>query len=296
MTTSNQTLLVTGAAGQLGRRVVELLLEANAGRVIAATRTPEKLADLAARGAEVRHADFGDADTLRKAFAGAHRMLLISTGSLFPLGLRLGQQRAAVAAAVEAGVKHVVYTSAPAPYPIAGGGLLDDHFWTEQALYASPVEWTILRHQIYADALLGSIATAAQSGQLFSSVGNAGANYVTRADCARVGAAALASGWSGRRVLDVTGPNPVTQDEIAAVGAELTGKPIRHVSLSRDAQRAGMAAAKLPPFLIDALQAFQLAAAQGFHAITTSTIADLTGKPPQSVRDFLTTHRAALTP
>src|SRR6186997_326345 len=104
MPNSKPTLLVTGAAGQLGRRVVELALAANAGRVIAATRNPEKLADLAARGADVRHADFGDAASLREAFAGAQRMLLISTGSLFPLGLRLGQHRAAVAAAVEAGV------------------------------------------------------------------------------------------------------------------------------------------------------------------------------------------------
>jgi len=98
------TLLVTGASGQLGRRVVELLLDAKAGRVIATTRTPEKLASLAARGAEIRRADFADPASLRAAFGGADRLLLISTGDLFPLGLRLGQQRAAVAAAVAAGV------------------------------------------------------------------------------------------------------------------------------------------------------------------------------------------------
>jgi len=296
MPNSKPTLLVTGAAGQLGRRVVELALAANAGRVIAATRNPEKLADLAARGADVRHADFGDAASLREAFAGAQRMLLISTGSLFPLGLRLGQHRAAVAAAVEAGVRHVCYTSGPAPYPIAGGGLIDDHFWTEQALFASPLEWTILRHQIYADTLVNAIAAAAQSGQLHSSVGTAGMNYVTREDCARVDAAALVADWNGRRILDVTGPKPVTQDDVAAIGAELTDRPIRHVTLTREAQRAGMTGAGLPPFLIDALLAFQLAASQGYHAITSPAIADLTGKPPMSVRDFLSANRAALTP
>jgi NAD(P)H dehydrogenase (quinone) len=221
-------------------------------------------------------------------------MLLISTGDLFPLGLRLGQHRAAVAAAVAAGVKHILYTSGPAPYPIAGGGLIDDHFWTEQAIFASPIEWTILRHQIYMDTLLMSVTQAAVSGQLHSSMGNGASNYVTREDCARADAAALASDYSGRRILDITGPKPVTQDEVAAIASELTGRPIKHVNLTLDAQRAGMASAGLPPFLIDALQRFQIAASQGFHAITTPAAAELTGRPPQSVRDFLTTNRAKL--
>ncbi len=110
-------LLVTGAAGNLGRRVVELLLEAKAGPIIATTRAPEKLADFAKRGVEVRKADFNDPKTLKAAFAGAERLLLISTGDLFPDGARLRQHRAAVEAAVDAKVKHVIYTSAPSPYP-----------------------------------------------------------------------------------------------------------------------------------------------------------------------------------
>ncbi len=295
MTNSNETLLVTGASGQLGKRVVELLLDAKAGRVIATTRTPEKLAALAARGAEVRKADFKDSASLRAAFAGADRLLLISTGELFPLGLRLRQQRAAVTAAVDAGVKHILYTSGPAPYPIAGGGLIDDHFWTEQAIFASPTTWTILRHQIYMDTLLMSVPQAAASGQLYSSMGTGASNYVTREDCARADAAALASDFSGRRVLDITGPKPVTQDEVAAIASELTGRAIKHVNLTLEAQRAGMASAGLPPFLVDALQRFQIAASQGFHAIDTPAVKELTGSGPQSVRDFLTAHRAALT-
>jgi NAD(P)H dehydrogenase (quinone) len=296
MTKSKPTLLVSGASGQLGKRVVELLLDAQAGKVIATTRTPDKLAALAARGAEVRKADFKDPASLRAAFAGAERMLLVSTGDLFPPGLRLGQHRAAVAAAVDSGVRHILYTSGPAPYPIAGGGLIDDHFWTEQAIFASPLEWTILRHQIYMDTLLMSVPQAAASGQLSSSMGNGASNYVTREDCARADAAALASDFSGRRILDITGPKPVTQDEVAALASELTGRPIKHVNLTLEAQRAGMSAAGLPPFLVDALQRFQIAASQGFHAISTSAVSDLTGRAPQSVRDFLTAHRATLTP
>ena len=138
-------LLVTGAAGQLGRRVVELLLESKAGRVIATTRTPEKLA--AARGARrrVRTADFNDPASLREAFAGADGMLLISTGDLFPLGR--GSRNIARPSRPRSPRSHAHRLHVgPAPYPVAGGGLIDDHFWTEQALFSSPLEWTVLRH------------------------------------------------------------------------------------------------------------------------------------------------------
>jgi NAD(P)H dehydrogenase (quinone) len=223
-------------------------------------------------------------------------MLLISTGDLFPLGRRLAQHRAAIAAAVEAKIAHVVYTSGPAPYPVAGGALIDDHFWTEAALFASPLGWTVLRHQLYADTQIGALTQAAASGQLFSSMGAQGSNYVTREDCARVDAAALAADFDGRRVLDVTGPAPVTQQEIAAIGTELTGKPIRYVPITADAQRDSMAKAGLPPFLIDALARFQRAGAEGYLAITAPTVEQLTGKPPTALREFLTANRAALLP
>jgi NAD(P)H dehydrogenase (quinone) len=295
MANSRRSLLVTGAAGNLGRRVVELLLEAEAGPIIATTRTPEKLADFAKRGVEVRKADFNDPTTLQQAFAGAERLLLISTGDLFPEGARLRQHRAAVRAAVDAKVKHVVYTSAPAPYPTPAGSLINDHFWTEQALAASALEWTILRHHLYTEFLLGTLGAALKLGQLTSSVGKNGVNYVTREDCARADAAALAADFSGHRILDVTGPAPVTQDELAAIASKLTGKPLKHVTVSRAEHGKILEGAGLPPFLIDALLNFQEQGAHGYLAVSPPTVKALTGKVPTSVQDFLTVNRAALT-
>jgi len=295
MPNTRKPLLVTGAAGNLGRRVVELLLEAKAGPIVATTRTPEKLADFAKRGVEVRKADFNDPTTLAKAFAGVERLLLVSTGDLFPEGARLKQHRNAVQAAVAAGVKNVVYTSAPAPYPTPAGSLINDHYWTEQALAASPLEWTILRHHLYTEFLIATLTTAIKFGQLTSSVGTAGTNYVTREDCARADAAALASDFSGRRVLDVTGPAPVTQDELASLASRLSGKPVRHVAVSRAEHGKVLAGAGLPPFLVDALLNFNEAGAHGYHAVSPPTVQTLTGKTATSVQDYLTANRAALT-
>ena len=94
-------LLVTGASGHLGRRVVELLLEKKAGTVIAGTRDPAKVADLVAKGAEARVVDFDKPETLDAAFAGVDRLLIVSTDAL---AVRTGQQRRAVEAAVHSAV------------------------------------------------------------------------------------------------------------------------------------------------------------------------------------------------
>lgn len=292
---TQRTLLVTGAAGNLGRQVVEHLLEMKAGRIVATTRTPDKLADLAKRGVDVRQADFTVPEALKKAFAGAERMLLISTGDLFPEGLRLRQHRAAVQAAVEAGVKHVLYTSAPAPYPTAKGSLINDHFWTEQTLAASPLEWTILRHYIYTDFLVGTLATSLQHGVLTGSAGDGGGNYVTRADCARADAAALAADFSGKRILDITGPGPVTRAELASIASDLAGKPLRYQDLSRAEHEKMLLGFNLPPFLVDALVSFDAAQRLGHHAIRSPAVQELTGKAPMSVKEYLTSQRAALT-
>lgn len=289
-----KTFLVTGASGHLGRRAVEALIEADAGKVIAMTRAPEKLADLAERGVEVRAASFDDPSSLQAAFGGVDRILLVSTDALYAPGLRIAQHRNAIGAAAAAGVEHAVYTSSTGPQPQEKGGLLDDHFWSEHALAATDLGWTILRENLYADTLLMGLPQAVATGQLFSAAGDKGRSYVTRDDCARAAAGALVSA-NGRQVLELTGPAPVTQDEIAAIASELTGRPIRHVSLEPEALRGGMSQAGLPPFIVDALINFDIAAAEGRHAIVTSAVKDLTGRAPTSVREFLAAHAAALT-
>ena len=133
----SNTLLVTGASGQLGRRVIHHLLRTHqvpAARIIATTRKPDALADLAAEGVVVRQADFEDPASMVRAFVGAQRLLLISTDALDRPGRRLEQHQAAVAAAVGAGVNHVVYTSMLKPEPGSPIPFAPDHFGTEQGV------------------------------------------------------------------------------------------------------------------------------------------------------------------
>ncbi len=288
---SSSTLLVTGASGQLGRRAVEILLEKKAGKVIAGTRDPAKVADLVTRGAEARVVDFDKPETLAEAFRGVDRLLFISSDAL---PIRTEQHRRVVDAATKAGVKHVVYTSSPAPKPFPNNDILNSHFWTEHALAASPMGWTVLRNNIYAEIILVGLPHALQTGQMFSATGTAGRNYVTREDCAAAAAGALLDGFDGRRILEVSGPAPVTQDEVAALVSALAGKTVTHVAVPAEGLRQGLLGAGLPDFYADVLVGFDVDAAEGFHATTTPVVEQLAGRAPTSVADFLKANAAAI--
>lgn len=288
------TLLVTGASGHLGQRVLELLLEAQTGPIIATTRTPEKLAAFAARGVTVRQADFEDPASLRQAFTGADRLLLISTDAVDGSDRRTKQHLNAVNAAADAGVKHLIYTSLTRPEPGSPITLAPDHYATEQALAASSLDWTVLRNNVYTDGLLQSLPRAVATGQLMAATGTGGTGFVTREDCARAAAAALAAETTGRRTLDITGPAIVTHAELAQMAQEITGRPVAYVPVPAEAMKAGIVAAGLPEFVADLIVSFDVATAQGVLAVTSSTVQELTGRPAQSVREFLTAQRAAL--
>lgn len=288
------TLLVTGASGHLGRRVVELLLEAQAGKIVAATRTPEKLADFAQRGVIVRQADFDDPESLTQAFAGVDRILLISTDAVGAPGYRLNQHINAVKAAEESGVKHVVYTSLTSPGPDSPIGLAPDHYGTEQALEKSKLGWTILRNNVYAEMLLGSLPRAIQMGSIFAAAGEGKTGYVTREDCARAAAAALAAPFEGRRILDVTGPEALSQADLAKIASDLSGKQITYVPIELEALIQGMTGAGLPRPVAEIYASFDTGIKQGTLNVVSNTVEELTGKKPTSVADFLTAHRDVL--
>lgn len=274
---SDAKLFVTGASGNLGRRVVELLIEAGAaGRVIAGTRSPEKLADLSAQGVEVRFADFEDVASLAPAFQGAERLLLISS-----LGDdRLSQQLNALHAAEAVGVKHVIYTSIvnPTNTPVT---IASDHAATEAALEASSVSWTVLRNNIYAEVAAQSIEQALQfGGVLANAVGDGLHSYIAREDCARAAAAALLSDFEGKRVLNITSSEAISQVELAAIASQITGTSITYTPLSLEQVKQNLLGAGLPPALVEMIASFDAGGAADKFDLISDDFKTLTGREP----------------
>lgn len=287
-------LLVAGASGHLGRRVVQLLLEAGAGPIIGVTRNPDRIADLAARGVTVRRGDFDDPHSLSAAFAGAERMLLISTSDADPGGRRVAQHRAAVAAAVQAGVRHVIYTSLVYPDPGNPIAFAYQHFETEQALVNTPLDFTILRDNLYAEVVLWTLPRAVATGQLVAAAGDGGVAYVTRDDVARAAATVLADSTAGRRYRDVTGPEVITHAELARIASVVTGRPVAYVRVQPEDVRKALIAAGVPEGGVDTAVSLDVAIAQGRLGYTTNAVLELTGGVPRTLMAFLVDHKAAL--
>jgi NAD(P)H dehydrogenase (quinone) len=293
MSLADKQLLVTGASGNLGKAVVAELRRLGAKKVIAATRTPGRSEELAALGVEEREADFDRPETLQAAFRGAERLLLVSTDSLHAPGVRIKQHRAAIQAAVGAGVEHVVYTSLPNAHPTEGPSITDDHFWTEVALFESGLNWTILRNNLYAEVILRIAQFALKTGKLASATQSQGRSYVTREDCARTAAAAMLNS-TGKAIYDVTGPASVTHEQIASILSRLSGKSIQYVNVTPEEVEKGLVAAGIPQFAARSVRELDEETSRGYHAIITLTVANLTGRVPMSVENFLQTAVPAL--
>lgn len=293
----SDTILITGAAGQLGQRVIHHLLETYkvpAANLIAATRDPVKLAGLAAKGVTIRKADFDDASSLTAAFDGVDRLLIISTDALAVAGQRLKQHTAAVQAAVKAGVKHIAYTSMPSPDKSLVT-FAPDHLGTENAVKASGLPYTILRNAWYMDNYLHGMPHNLQAGSWYTASGDGKVANISREDCASAIAAALASGTSDSATYTLTGSESLTADQIAAVVADAVGKPLAAVKVTDEQLGKGLRGAGLPDFVADMLVSADANIRAGNFDLVTGDFTKLTGKQQEKLKDFFVAHRAALT-
>jgi NAD(P)H dehydrogenase (quinone) len=281
-------IAISGASGQLGRLAAEQVLREHDPRdVILATRTPAALGELAARGADVRRADFDDPPSLRAAFAGAERLLLISGTDL---ERRIAQHQAAIDAAKQAGVRHVIYTSGSKPAPPNPAAVAPSHHATEQALAASGLAYTVLRNSLYAEYQAADARRAIDTGLLVHNRGAGRVAYVARNDCAAVAAAVLLQGGHEGQVYDVTGAEPFDAAALAALYAELGGRPVAARAIDDAAFVAGLVGSSNDGHLrygAELLASFGKAIREGYPDVRSDAVAKLTGRPPRTLREVL---------
>jgi NAD(P)H dehydrogenase (quinone) len=296
-------IIVSGASGHFGHAAASALLD-RGEQVIALSRSTEKLADLAERGAEVRAADFDDAAGLMQAMAGGDKLLLIST---LRVGTRVGQHANAVAAAKVNGVRHIVYTS------VIGGGLADhpgieqhDHYATEQLIRESGIPFTFLRNSLYSEAVSTAMAIPALlAGSKPDNAGHGKVAMVSRDDCVAMAVAVLAGEGHENTAYDVTGPELLSIPEAVAMIADFAGKPIdlQHVSdeemyLYFDSLGVPRKASDVVPdgpipWASEGMVTFGQSIREGFFAVLGDDVERVTGHKPRSLRSVMEQHRGA---
>lgn len=273
---------VSGASGKLGAAVAaELAARANGHDLVSISRSPENLG----KTSEARHGDYDRPETLTKAYSGLDRLLIIPSSELRP-GVRGGQLKTAIDAAVQAGVGHIFLFSAAGtheePDPSLGAA-----YWTgEQHLVSTAPRWTILRMSYYAEAMADEIQMSQGQGML-TGFGDERVSYVSRDDLAAAAAGALLGRGHEGAIYTGTGPSAITGPERAAIVAELLGKPISYAVITEEQLRAGLSQAGLPGPIIEALVEIKHTFVQGKFDIVTGDVERLSGRAPKSFRDVL---------
>ncbi len=273
-------IAVTGATGQLGRILVAKLKEKGAPDLLALVRSPEKAADL---GIPAKAFDYNAPDA--SALDGVDTLMLISGSEL---GQRERQHKEVIAAAKEAGVKRIVYTSL-LDAEASTLSLAPEHVATEAALKESGIPFTILRNGWYTENYLASVPSALQNGAFYGAAAEGQISSATRADYAEAAAVVLTGEGHEGKTYELSGDGSYTLAELAAALSAETGKDIPYVDLSVEDYAKALEGAGFPAPVAAAYAGFDGEAAKGALFDDGHTLSTLIGRPTTPLADALKT-------
>ncbi|PSL40957.1 NAD(P)H dehydrogenase (quinone) [Planomicrobium soli] len=277
-------LLVTGATGKLGTKIIETLLQnVPAEQIAVSVRNLEKAEEMRFKGIEVRHGDFDHPETLNAAFAGIDRLLIISADG--DNETRIRQHTDAVAAAERAGVKFIAYTS-------LGNAsnsqifLAPPHQATEAAILKTGIPYSFLRNNWYLENEIPSIQGALAGAPWVTSAGNGKVGWALQQDYAEAAAAIIAGEGHENTIYELSG-KPLTQEELAAALEEVAGKEIPVLQV-QDAEYADiMKQAGVPDFVVPMLVEIQRGIRNNALAIESDDFEKILGRPATPVEEGL---------
>ncbi|MEC4202909.1 MULTISPECIES: SDR family oxidoreductase [Bacillus] len=277
-------MLVTGATGKLGSKVVKKLLETvPADQLAVSVRNPEKAEALQARGVDVRQGDFDRPETLASAFQGIDRLLIISADG--DNETRIRQHRNAVAAAERAGVRFIAYTSI-ANARESKNFLAPTHKATEEAILKTGIPYSFLRNNWYLENEMSSIQGVLAGAPWVTSAENGKVGWALQQDYADAAAAVLSGEGHENTVYELSG-KLLTQEEIASALGEVLGKevPVQHVddAVYRDIMKN----AGVPDFLIPMVVEIQKGIREGTLEVESDDFEKVLGRPLTPIKEGL---------
>ncbi|MFG2745262.1 MULTISPECIES: SDR family oxidoreductase [Streptomyces] len=277
------SIVVTGATGNLGRHVVEQLLEkVPADQVTAVVRTPEKAADLAGRGVKLAVADYSAPETFDGLFAAGDKVLLISGSEVG--NDRVGQHKAVIDAAKAAGVALLAYTSAPGSLTAA---LADDHRGTEKALLESGLPYTLLRNGWYHENYTENLAPVLEHSAVTHAAGAGRVSSASRADYAAAAVAVLTGEGHENQTYELGGDVAWSFAEYAAELSRQTGKAIAENPVSVEVFTGILAGAGLPEPVAAIIAGVDASVEKGELVVDSGDLSRLAGRPTTPISEAI---------
>ncbi|MED4018474.1 SDR family oxidoreductase [Sutcliffiella cohnii] len=278
-------MLVTGATGKLGSKIVETLLKKVPGNQLAVSvRNPEKAEGLRARGVDVRKGDFDYPETLDAAFASVDRLLIISADG--DNETRIRQHANAIAAANRAGVKFIAYTSI-ANAKESENFLAPTHKATEEAIIKAGIPYSFLRNNWYLENEISSIQGALAGAPWVTSAGNGKVGWALQQDYAEAAVAVLTGNGHENTIYELSG-KLLTQEEFVSALSNVLGKEVPVQQVDDNTYADIMKGVGVPDFLIPFLVEIQIGIREGTLAVESNDFEKLLGRSATPISDGLT--------
>jgi NAD(P)H dehydrogenase (quinone) len=278
-------IAVTGASGKLGVLVLEGLLKVvQPTQLVAIVRSPEKAARFASKGVQVRKGDYSAPETLGPALSGVKRLLLVSGNEV---GKRVDQHRAVIAAAKEAGVELIAYTSVlradSSTVPVAG-----EHKATEDLLRSSGISYVFLRNGWYIENYTDNLAAPLSRGAFLGAAGDGRIAAATRADYAAAAVTVLTAEGHENKTYELPGDEAFTMSDLAQAVSSWAGKTLPYKNVPAAEYRHALSQAGLPAPYVDFFVATDLSIARGDLDDTSRDLHRLIGRDTRTLREVLT--------
>jgi len=286
-------ILVTGATGYVGSTVVRRLLS-HGLEVAAMVRDASAAGERLSPQVTLRVADYENISALRSALAGADQMILISSDGDARAVMR--HHANVISAATAAGIRHITFTSivdVEARSPFYYAPVYRD---AERRLEDSGIPTTIVRCGLYSDFILEHWLTPGrESGEVLLPTGQGCVAPISRDDVAAAIAAIASQPREHHLSYVITGHQALTLDEIVAAFGEVVGQPIQY----RDSDIGDYlvwAWARLHDPWPHAFSTLCASIAEGRYSYVSGDFAELVGKEPESLQEFLRRTLSAKSP
>ena len=283
-------ILVTGATGNIGSQLVQRLKEKNL-EVIAGVSSLSKAGRFSKQSIDTAILNFAQPDSLESAFDGVDRLFLLLplVEAMVDWGPRV------IEAAKKAGVRFVLRSSGMGADPDTPYELGKTHGLIDQALMASGLAYTIVRPNSFMQNYINYFGGMIKDQQsIFLPQGQGRISLIDVRDIAAVDAEILAAPekhWE--KTYDLTGPEPLNNEEIARILSRVIGKPITYMDIDEAVARQGLAQMGMPEWNIRLMESLNRRIKLGMTAEVTHWVRMIAGRPPTTFEQFARDHGEA---